>query len=497
MTALTGITYAAACNDPALFGPWFEGKSWTTWRVLDKALFGLPLDTDELAIFHELTGHEEAPTEPAEEAWLICGRRSAKTVKAASLGTYLGTIGPEQYGWRERLTRGERGVVQILAVDRAQARVGLNYIRAFFEQPLLAPLVERETQDGIELRNGFAIEVATNDKRRVRGRTVCAAIFEEVAHWRSEESISPDEETYRAVKPAMATIPNSLLIGISSPYSRRGLLFRKFSAHYGKAGPILIVKAPTIVMNPSVDRKVIDDAYAADPIAAAAEYGAEFRGDVETFLTVEAIRACIQPGVRERPPERQHHYVGFVDPSGGSADAFTLAIAHAEGDHEQRTAILDLVREVKPPFSPEGVTQEFADTLRSYRITKVHGDRYAGEWPREQFRKHGVNYEPSDRNKSEIYIDLLPLINSRGVDLLDHDRIVNQLIGLERRTARGGRDSIDHAPGAHDDLANAVAGALTLANRKSSGLQRREGPIKVLNRPASACWSPPDVQWVN
>jgi hypothetical protein len=29
---------------------------------------------------------------------------------------------------------------------------------------------------------------------------------------------------------------------------------------------------------------------------------------------------------------------------------------------------------------------------------------------------------------------------------------------LERRTARGGRDSIDHPPGAHDDLANAVAG---------------------------------------
>jgi hypothetical protein len=31
-------------------------------------------------------------------------------------------------------------------------------------------------------------------------------------------------------------------------------------------------------------------------------------------------------------------------------------------------------------------------------------------------------------------------------------------VGLERRTARGGRDSIDHAAGAHDDLANVVAG---------------------------------------
>jgi hypothetical protein len=34
---------------------------------------------------------------------------------------------------------------------------------------------------------------------------------------------------------------------------------------------------------------------------------------------------------------------------------------------------------------------------------------------------------------------------------------------LERRVARSGRDSIDHAPGAHDDLANCVAGLCAAA----------------------------------
>jgi hypothetical protein len=29
---------------------------------------------------------------------------------------------------------------------------------------------------------------------------------------------------------------------------------------------------------------------------------------------------------------------------------------------------------------------------------------------------------------------------------------------LERRTARGGKDSVDHAPGGRDDVANVVAG---------------------------------------
>jgi hypothetical protein len=99
-------------------------------------------------------------------------------------------------------------------------------------------------------------------------------------------------------------------------------------------------------------------------------------------------------------------------------------------------------------------------------ITTVYGDRYGGEWPREQFRKHGVNYEPAENSKSEIYVDLLPLINSGAVDLLEHDRLVTQLTSLERRTSRGGRDSIDHTPGAHDDVANAVAGALVTTFRE-------------------------------
>jgi hypothetical protein len=121
------------------------------------------------------------------------------------------------------------------------------------------------------------------------------------------------------------------------------------------------------------------------------------------------------------------------------------------------------VRERKPPFSPEAVVEEYADLMKKYRVSKVYGDRYGGEWPREQFTKRGVHYEPSEKTKNDLYRDLLPLINSGAVDLLENERMTQQLITLERRTSRGGRDSIDHAPGAHDDLANAVAGALVTA----------------------------------
>jgi hypothetical protein len=71
--------------------------------------------------------------------------------------------------------------------------------------------------------------------------------------------------------------------------------------------------------------------------------------------------------------------------------------------------------------------------------------------------------------KSDLYRDLLPAINSRMVDLLEDERLFAQIVGLERRTARGGRDSIDHAPGAHDDVANAVAGVIAALASSAHG----------------------------
>ena len=129
--------------------------------------------------------------------------------------------------------------------------------------------------------------------------------------------------------------------------------------------------------------------------------------------------------------------------------------------------ILDAAREIQPPFNPDAATAEFSTLLRAYRVATVIGDRYAGEWVREPFRRHGIDYQLSEASKSDIYRDALPLFNAGRAQLLDLKRLVNQLCSLERRTARGGRDLIDHPqhPGAHDDLANAVCGAFVMLER--------------------------------
>jgi hypothetical protein len=290
-------------------------------------------------------------------------------------------------------------------------------------------------------------------------------IADESAFWLGvETSANPDTEIINAVRPGLATTGGPLIIA-SSPYARRGVLWDVHRKHYGALGDplILVAQGASRTFNPSLPQSVVDRALERDRPSAEAEFMAMFRSDIEGFVTLEIVEAVTGDHL-EMAPLSALRYFGFVDPSGGSNDSFTLAISHADGDH----AIIDLVREIKSPFSPDAVIEEFSDTLKSYRVTTVCGDRYAGEFPRELFRKYGVEYQPAEKPKSDLYRDLLPLLNAGRVTLPRSERLTAQLVGLERKTARSGKDSIDHGPGLHDDVANAVAGAASLAIDLSS-----------------------------
>ena len=446
-------------DSPHLFAPHFKDPAtWAAWRCFLKTVFGHSLTEAELELFQQCTGRQQPNRNGYLESWLCIGRRGGKSFTLALIAVYLALF----RDWRHCLTVGEVGTVMVVAADRKQARTILRYAKGLISSvPMLAREVVGETAESISLRNRVTIEVHACSFRSVRGYSILVALLDEVAFWTNDEdSAEPDSAVLEAIKPGMATIPGAMLLVASSPYARKGILWSAHREHYGKDNsPALMWKAPTVRMNPLPKvQEFVDKAYAEDPISAAAEYGAEFRTDIEAFVLREAVEACTSVGVRERlRVPGVFGYKAFVDPSGGSSDSMTLAIAHRDRD----LAVLDCVREIRPPFSPEAVVNEFATLLKSYGIVSVTGDRYAGEWPREQFRKLGIAYEPSEKPKSELYLDFLPLLNSRTVDLLDHARLLNQLIALERRTARSGRDTIDHAPGGHDDVANAVAGVLT------------------------------------
>jgi hypothetical protein len=218
-----------------------------------------------------------------------------------------------------------------------------------------------------------------------------------------------------------------MVIAGSSPYARKGVLWDAFRRWYARN---LVWRAPTRVMNPTVPEEFVIAEFERDPISANSEYNAEFRNDIAAFVDLAVLEACTADGVFEIAPLSSTQYIAFVDPSGGSSDSFTLAIAHRESDG---VLVLDCLRETRAPFQPECVVEDFCQALKSYRVGRVHGDRYAGSWPREQFGKRDIEYIPSEKVKSDIYRDMLPLLNSRRVQLLDNRRLISQLHGLERK----------------------------------------------------------------
>lgn len=157
-------------------------------------------------------------------------------------------------------------------------------------------------------------------------------------------------------------------------------------------------------------------------------------------------------------------YVAFCDPSGGSSDSMTLAVAH-KGLFGW--AVLDGYWERRPPFSPDDCVREFSETLKSYGISSVVGDKYAAQWTVERFREHEITYKHSALTKSEIFTTFVALLNSGKVKLPSDKKLKAQFESLERCSSRTGRDVIEHPPSGHDDVCNAAAGALVLASAVS------------------------------
>jgi hypothetical protein len=452
-----------AMGDPRVFARQLRpGPNWVAWQALLAALFGLPLSSEQQAIFRQCTGREQPRQGGYQEAWLCCGRRALKSFTLALIAVFLACF----RDWRAYLGPGELGTLMIVAQDRRQCRVILRYIKGLIEAcPMLRNVVLSETAESITLKNRVIIEVHTSSFRSTRGYSLIAALCDEVAYWSAEDSAEPDVEVLTALRAGRATVPGAMLLCASSPYARRGALWEAHRRHYGKDSDVLIWQAATRYMNPSVPQREIDRAFDEDASKASADWMAEFRKDREAYINREAVDACTELGRYEMPPDKLN-YLAFVDPSGGSRDSFTLAIAHRDGDR----GVLDAIREYIPPFSPDQVCQEMAALLRSYGLHRCTGDNYAKEWPRERFTTYGITYEASEKVKSVIYQEFLPLLNSGRVELLDNPRLMTQLCSLERRTGPSGRDTITHSDGAHDDVANAVAGALVLAAGRNDAL---------------------------
>jgi Terminase large subunit, T4likevirus-type, N-terminal len=457
-----GIDIACALTDRRLLGAALgDPDTWRTWLAVLKAAFCLPLDEAEREVFAQVAGGRAPPGRRVRELWAVAGRRCGKSRVASALACFLALF------VKHKLAHGERGMVLVLAASIEQAKAVFSYALAFLRaSPVLEKEVDECTANEIRLKNGVIIAIHSNSFRTIRGRTLLAAIFDEVSFWRDETSSQPDIETYRAALPSLVTT-DGMLVGISTPYRKIGLLHQKHRDHFGKDdNGVLVVSGGTKVFNPSISDAVISAQRAADPEAADAEWDAEFRRDISGYLDDATIEAAIDYGrPLELPPRANVVYKAFVDASGGRSDHYTLAVGHKQDGR----FVIDCITGRPPPFDPGCTTRELAEVVKRYHCHAVAGDNYSAEWVQRAWQQTNISYTVSELNKSAIYIEVLPLFTQGLVSLPDHPRLLRELRLLERRTHRSGKDSVFHSSrGGTDDYSNAVCGLLYNLSKRGS-----------------------------
>jgi hypothetical protein len=241
----------------------------------------------------------------------------------------------------------------------------------------------------------------------------------------------------------MIAFPTTRLVKISTPYMKGGVLYEDFTRGFGQNDPDpLVWRASSLVMNPSLHAARLEREQRLDPSRFAREFEGEFAEDVDAFLPVAWVDGAVMAGRHELPPQNGLRYVAAVDPSGGGADAFTLAIVHVEGQGAERRVVQDVMRAWSRTRSDtvdlEAAVREIAALVKRYHLSTVYGDRYASGWVCERFRAEGLSYaepqmrtrdnsEPSYLDKSTAYLEVQPLFSQGNIALLDHPQLTREL----------------------------------------------------------------------
>jgi hypothetical protein len=454
------ISLHRALHDPALLGAGLGDLStWGVWVSVLKAAYGEPLTDEERAAFASVSGGREPPTRKVKQMAAVVSRRAGKGRAAGALAVYESCL----LSHRKHLARGEVGCTAIISPTKSQSRICFDYCMGYLEaSPILRNEIADYTQDEIRLKNGNLITTLSSDYRSLRGRTLLLAILDEASFLRDETSATPDVECARALLPGLMTT-GGILVTLSSPYRRQGLVFQLHRDFFSKdSDEVLVVAGASRDFNPTLDAELIEAARAADPEAAASEWFGSWRSDASAFLdeaTIESATDRSRP--LELPPRAGVSYFAFVDASAGRHDAFTVCVCHQLGGQ----VVADVIRGCKPPFDPQSVANHWADLAKEYGCRQVTGDNYAGEWVAGAFRNAGLDYVRSELAASELFIEGLPIFTRGLASIPAHTDLLRELRLLERRVARSGKDRVEHGPGGTDDYANALFGAMVLVSR--------------------------------
>jgi hypothetical protein len=268
-------------TDPHLLGLNVSPAQETVLR----AIYALPMSDEGRDLYRACTGRQVPPVAPFGEVTVIAGARSGKDSRiAAPIVCYEALFG----GHECHLARGERGVVALVAQDQRATRIAFSYIRDYLtKSTLLASMVEEVLASEISLTNGLTIACFPCTLRSLRGWSIPAAVMDELAFYRLEGQSDSDVEVQASIRRGMIAFPTTRLVKISTPYMKGGVLYEDFTRGFGQDDPDLLVwRASSLVMNPSLRAARLEREHRLDPSRFAREYEAEFAEDVDAFLPV-------------------------------------------------------------------------------------------------------------------------------------------------------------------------------------------------------------------
>jgi phage terminase large subunit-like protein len=354
----------------------------------------------------------------------------------------------------------------------------------------LRSLIKDSTQSELTLKNNMKIISLPCNSTAGRGLPIACLIFDEIAHFYTE-GVKADEGIFNALRPRQVQFPGCKLMMISTPAAKQGLFFNFFDEGFKTPGR-LTAQAPTLFMNPMVNKAFLEKEKKRDIDNYNREFMARFAEKVEAFLSYELVENSLKLA-GDLPYKEGYRYYAGIDASGlAGADKFSLAIAHRQGIN----VFIDKVISWNLK-DPDPIMKDIKELTRIYHINNVSIDRYARGWVLAALRKIGlfVNTRPA---LAEIYVNIKSLMLGGRLFLPDNKAIKKAFLNTSAYYGRNNALSIAHERDSegHSDEADAISTAVfdIIMERKEESQQiiHNDGPgflwVENPNEPEKFNW---------
>ena len=242
-------------------------------------------------------------------------------------------------------------------------------------------------------------------------------------------------------------------------------MWNVYQEHFGKNliedEETVFLKGPSLLMNPTLKKATVQKAYDRDPVVASSEFGASFRESIGGYVNSTTLKKVTVKDRKELHYNSFSKYIAAADLSAGvseNSDDASAVIGYVKKSliGAPDKLIICKYLHYNAPFNPDYVIKKMSELLREFKIKRIHADNYASQFQSRLWGKNRIKHIPIKRNKTEIYADLLGMISSGSIELLDDPELLTQAMNLQRKTVGGGREIIDHISGADDALINSI-----------------------------------------